>query len=131
MAANPQDNVQDEIVNALARIQDQDLKALLLIMRNGFDEVKSEIRRFSSDIPWLRETVLNGHAPVHHDDHEWIAEQRAKQDKRDEYDAWCEQQIKAERDRKEDRRKITVGLIERVLWLAVVFFLAAHGIGKL
>ena len=114
-------NLQDEIAVALSEVSDPGQKAILLLMMRGFGQISAEIKSMRADIPGLREAVLNGHAPVHHDDHEWIAAQRAKQPERDKCCAWCADKMAEEADDIASRRKIRDALVEKAIWSVLIF----------
>lgn len=70
-------NTKSEIMSAIAKTDDPNLKMILLLMLGIMEEIGGKIDRIYTDKEALRESVLNGHAGVHHDDHEWIKERRA------------------------------------------------------
>jgi hypothetical protein len=64
----------DGILDALTGEGDPTPKDLLRIMLVVVEEIGDKIDAVLANERGLRETVLNGHAAVHHDHHEWIAQ---------------------------------------------------------
>ena len=77
--------VKSEIMSAIAKTDDSNLKMLLLLMLGVLEEIGGRIDAMRADERGLRDAVLNGHADVHHDHHEWVAEkiEAEKQDAKD------------------------------------------------
>lgn len=120
---------QDEIAETLTRVTDPGQQALLLLVRRGFVQISREIKAMREDIPGLREAVLNGHAGVHHDDHEWIAEMRQVEKERAVYCGWCKEKYQESMENKTSKRNIRDGLLEKIIWaglsgVAVYLFMA-------
>ena len=63
----------EKIVDEIQKTNDPNLKAVLLLMMAVLEEIGDKIDTVISDEQALRETVLNGHEPVHHSHHDWIA----------------------------------------------------------
>jgi hypothetical protein len=118
-------DLQDEIVQTLANVDDHGQKAVLLLMMRGFNQIRDEIKSMRADIPGLREAVLNGHATVHHEDHEWIAEMRVVEAKRAEACNWCARKMAEDLENAASKRKIRDGVIEKALWAALIFLAGA------
>lgn len=97
-----QQSVKQQIMTAIAGTDDAHLKTVLILMLGILEEIGGKIDAVLADEKTLRDAVLNGHAAVHDDDHEWIKVQRAK-----------------EVEDKESSRKIRDGIIEKVLWAAL------------
>jgi hypothetical protein len=106
-------NVKTEIMAAIAKTDDPNMKMAFLLMLGILEEIGGKIDSLRQDEKWLRETVLNGHAHVHDDDHTWIAAQRKAQDE-------------AARANLNSKTKIRDGLIEKALW-AVLVLAASSG----
>lgn len=122
-------DVRDKIMDAIAGGGDIPASTLLAIMLGVLDEIKDEIASLRGDIPGLREAVLNGHAAVHHDDHEWIAKMRVVEENREKHCSWCAQQYADAQDNKKSRRLIRDGLITDAIKVmgGVVFTLIVLG----
>lgn len=103
-----------DIMAVIAKTDDQNMKAVLILMLAVLEEISDEIRAMRSDEVGLREAVLNGHTHVHDAHHEWVCE-KIRQEK-EEFS-----------DDKHSRRKIRDALIERALWAALVVLLASLG----
>lgn len=94
-------NVRSEILSGIAKTEDQTVKSLLLLMLGVLEEIGGKIDSISDERS-LRETVLNGHSDVHPKHHEWIAEQ-----------------MLAEEKNRGSFRKISEGLVQNALWIAI------------
>ena len=82
-------NVRSEILSAIAKTNDENLKMILLLMLGVLEEIGSKIDTVISDEQALRQTVLNGHEPVHHAHHDWVALRIAHQGRCE----WANKQI--------------------------------------
>lgn len=108
-------DAKSEILSAIARTDDPNMKTVLLLLlgvlestSDKIDGVADTLKAIWKDEQALRVTVLNGHEPVHHSHHEWVAKK-----------------IKEETNAEEDARKVKVGVIEKVLGYLIVAALAA------
>ena len=72
-------NVRSEILGAIAKTNDENLKMILLLMLGVLEEICSKIDTVISDEKTLKEMVLNGHTDQHHAHHDWIAQRIAHQ----------------------------------------------------
>ena len=95
-------NVRSEILSGIAKTEDQTVKSLLLLMLGVLEEIGGKIDSVISDERSLRETVLNGHSDVHPKHHEWVAAQ-----------------MLAEEKNSGSFRKISEGLVQNALWIAI------------
>lgn len=100
-------DAKSEILKAIADTGDKNLKTILLLLLGVLEELGAKIDAIGSDERALREVVLNGHEEVHHGHHEWVA----KKIQQEEDDA---------KNAESSKRKIRDGLIEKLLWLALV-----------
>lgn len=116
-------NVKSEILSAIAKTEDQNMKSLLLIMLGVLEEISGKIDAMLNDEKALRETVLNGHEPVHHQHHEWLAERITKDEEVRLMMAWIKVKMQAEMDNKATARKLRDDLIAKVLGWATLAFL--------
>ncbi len=96
-----------EILKAIADTEDRNLKTVLLLLLGVLEELGAKIDAMGSDERVLREVVLNGHEDVHHGHHEWIAKKMKAEEESAANDA-------------ASKRKIRDGIIEKLLWLALV-----------
>jgi hypothetical protein len=104
-------NVRSEILAAIAKTEDANLKMILLLMLGVLEEIGSKIDTVISDEQSLRDTVLNGHAPKHHAHHDWI-EQRMNHQGRCE---WANKKIESEREAAETKTGVIRKVLETVL----------------
>lgn len=116
------DSVRQDIISAIAKTNDENMKTVLLLMLAIIDDISGKIDTILMDEKRLTEVVLNGHAPVHHDHHVWV-ERRMKQDCSSYCDWAKRKQVEEEEEakaNKESGRKIRDGIIEKLLWVALV-----------
>lgn len=95
-------SAREQIISALAGVDDPNQKLLLLLMLTVVDEIGGKLEAILTDEESLRQAVLNGHTADHHAHHEWISAQ-----------------IQAESDTKSSRSRIRDGLLEKLLWSAL------------
>lgn len=100
------------IIEALANARDESMKGVLLLLLHVVEEIGDKIDSVLADEASLRAAVLNGHEPVHHKHHEWVAKKIAAEEE-------------AAKDERASRRKIRDGLIEKLLWAALVLLAGA------
>lgn len=135
----------DAILQALADESDQKVKMLLLLMLSAIEDIGGKLDAVLANEERIRTMVLNGHAPVHHADHEWIGRRR-KTDERDlrvlawaeeamSHDhinrkryAWVDAKMRDDAADAESRRSIRDKWLERIVWAVTV--LAALGIAQ-
>jgi hypothetical protein len=135
----------DDIIQALANESDQKVKMLLLLMLSAIEDIGGKLDAVLQNEERIRAMVLNGHAPVHHADHEWIGRRR-KTDERDlrvitwaeesmandhinnKRNAWVDAKMRDEVADIDSRRAIRDKWLERVVWAVTV--LAALGIAQ-
>lgn len=135
----------DAILQALADESDQKIKMLLLLMLAAIEDIGGKLDAVLANEDRIRAMVLNGHAPVHHSDHEWIGRRR-KTDERDlrvlawaeeamihdhinrKRGAWVDAKMRDEDADTDSRRALRDRWLERVVWAVTV--LAALGIAQ-
>jgi len=135
----------DAILQALADESDQKVKMLLLLMLSAIEDIGGKLDAVLANEERIRTMVLNGHAPVHHADHEWIGRRR-KTDERDlrvlawaeeamSHDhinrkryAWVDAKMRDDAADADSRRSIRDKWLERIVWAVTV--LAAWGIAQ-
>lgn len=133
----------DAILQALADESDQKVKMLLLLMLSAIEDIGGKLDAVLANEERIRAMVLNGHAPVHHADHEWIGRRR-KTDERDlrvlawaeeamSHDpinrkryAWVDAKMRDDAADADSRRTIRDKWLERIVWAITV--LAAWGV---
>ena len=133
----------DAILQALADESDQKIKMLLLLMLAAIEDIGGTLDAVLANEDRIRAMVLNGHAPVHHSDHEWIGRRR-KTDERDlrvlawaeeamihdhinrKRGAWVDAKMRDEDADTDSRRALRDRWLERVVWAITV--LAVGGV---
>lgn len=78
-------DLKSEIYAQINKTNDETLRTVLLLLLGvleasieGTASIKKAIEDLRTDEAGLRDAVLNGHADVHHDHHEWIAKRMAE-----------------------------------------------------
>lgn len=71
--------MRDETLVAISNIDDKTVKSILLAMLGMIEEIGTRINQMRADERGLREVVLNGYEPVHHEHHEWVAAKIAEE----------------------------------------------------
>lgn len=123
-------SAKDDIISAITKTEDANMKAVLILLYGVLEEISSKIDSMAADEKGLRAAVLNGHEPVHHDHHEWVARQLKYDESNTEHHKWvAKKMIEEEEDAKaakESKRAIRNNLIERAIWV-VISILAGAG----
>lgn len=99
--------VKSEIISQIAKTEDANVKVVLLMLLGVLDEISTKIDAMRNDEDGLRAAVLNGHEPVHHEHHEWVARKIREE----------EEDAKAVKD---SWRMIRDGLLEKFIWVVLV-----------
>lgn len=80
-------DVKSEILSSIGKTDDPNLKAILLLMLGvlestgeAVEAIGKKIDALRADEDSLRKAVLNGHEPVHHKHHEWVAAKIAEEE---------------------------------------------------
>lgn len=66
-------DVRSEILRAIGKTNDEQMKMVLLLMLGVLEEIGGKIDEFLRDEKTLRDKVLNGHEPQHHAHHDYVA----------------------------------------------------------
>lgn len=66
-------DVRSEILRAIGKTNDEQMKMVLLLMLGVLEEIGGKIDEFLRDEKTLRDKVLNGHEPMHHAHHDHVA----------------------------------------------------------
>lgn len=114
---NDRPSVKAEILAAIANETDARMRTILLLMVGMMEEIGGKIDSIYSDIPALRREVLNGHADVHHDDHEFIRELRTQEKAL----AWNQEQYEESIKDKQSKREIVEEWLKNLLWAVTLF----------
>ena len=123
-------NIKTDILSAIGKTDDHNLKMVLLLMLGIMEDIGGKIDRIYSDKDLLRESVLNGHAGVHHDDHEWIKRQRESEKNQEIFMQrvepvilWAEQKVSSEKENAKTVRsgiiEITIDILKKSAWIAL------------
>lgn len=114
------EKLKEQIIAAIANASDPNLKAILLLMHTQttmifevITEINSKLDDVWSDEKSLSETVLNGHAKSHDEDHEWVAERREA--KCEDVCTWAKNKMEAEQKDVDAERKMKFGIKEQVI----------------
>lgn len=107
-------DIKDDIIAAIAKTEDANMKAVLLLLLSVVGDIGDKIDVMMRDEKRVRDAVLNGHEPVHHSHHEWVARKIREE----------EQEADAD---KESKRKIRDELVINVLKWGGVAILTASG----
>lgn len=132
-------NTKTEILSAIGKTDDHNLKMVLLLMLGIMEEIGGKIDGIYQDKEMLRESVLNGHADVHHSDHEWIKHHRIEDLQRlqviqrlEPVLTWAEQKIIDERTTNTLVKRKSVDIIsniaEKGIWL--IFGMLAYAVAS-
>jgi hypothetical protein len=141
--------LRSEILSQISKTEDENLRVVLLlllgVMEFGAEEIKKvgeKIDALRNDEDALRRAVLNGLAPTHHDDHEWLAGHRKHNaenqkiiDRAKPLIEWVEAQMAAEDEMRQNRKSFiqkifegaanqigTIAVTVVVTWLALEKF---------
>jgi hypothetical protein len=127
-------SAKDEIIAAIAKTEDVNMKVVLLLLHGVLDEISTKIDAMAADEKGLRAAVLNGHEPVHHAHHEYISRRMQYEEADMEQRRWISKQMADEAEEakadKEAKRTIRNNLIERVIWAALTLMAGAAWILK-
>lgn len=118
--------VKSEILSAIGKTEDKNLKMILLLLLGVLEEIGSKIDNVLTDEKSLRESVLNGHADTHHADHEWVKERRRINGEIDSLIVraaplmvWGEARMREENERSKDARALILDIITKAAWVVV------------
>jgi hypothetical protein len=104
-------NVKSEILSAIAKTEDANLKMILLLMLGVLEEIGSKIDTVITDEQALRNTVLNGHSDAHHAHHDWIAQRIAHNGRCE----WANKEVIKQAEIASSRKNIATKLAEAVI----------------
>ena len=105
------------ILKAIADCQDDNMRAVLLLMLAVLEEIGGKIDSVMSDEKTIRDMVLNGHSAIHDDDHVWIAQCRAKQV--EEVCAWAHLKMKEEAETSHSWRRVSEHVVGKIVIAAI------------
>lgn len=107
-------DVKSEILAAIAKTDDSNMKSVLLLMLGVFENIGGKLDNLMRNEDAMRSMVLNGHAPVHHDHHQWIEKKIKEEDA-------------AEKEAFSAKTKMRYSIIERVIWALLLLAVGSHG----
>lgn len=116
------------ILKAINDTSDQSMKTVLLLLFGVFEELGQKIDSVLTNERALRETVLNGHEPVHHDHHVWLADRIKRDDEVDAIVTWAKSQMEGQKEVKRWRMDVSKSVIAAAI-IAAGSFLAGRAIG--
>ena len=87
-------DVKAEILSAIGKTDDNNIKAVLLLLFGVLEELGGKIDSMMGSE--VRRAVLNGHEEVHHEHHEWITARMASDCA--EVCAWAKDKMEDEKD---------------------------------
>lgn len=116
------------ILKAINDTSDQSMKTVLLLLFGVFEELGQKIDSVLTNERALRETVLNGHEPVHHDHHVWLAGRIKRDDEVDAIVTWAKSQMEGQKEVKRWRMDVSKSVIAAAI-IAAGSFLAGRAIG--
>ena len=141
--------LRSEILSQISKTEDENMRVILLlllgVMEFGAEEIKKvgeKVDALRTDEDALRRAVLNGLAPTHHEDHEWLAGHRKHNEENlkvleraKPLITWVESQIEAEEEMRQNRKSFvqkmfegaanqigTIAITVLVTWLALEKF---------
>lgn len=108
-------DVRSEILRAIGKTNDEQMKMVLLLMLGVLEEIGGKIDEFLRDEKTLRDKVLNGHEPNHHKHHDWVEAQMRVENARGPVCEWAKRKML---DEMEDAN--TKKTLKQQFWEAVV-----------
>jgi hypothetical protein len=121
------------MLTMMLRMQDEtqtEIAAMHLSMQAYMHQINIKLDKLTKTEDEIKKSVLNGHSETHHDDHNWIREQR-KFDQacglvlhKHGEDGLCDHARQMIEDREVAKRrqwKVMDGLAEKAVWLVVMF----------
>ena len=111
------------ILSAIAKTDDANMKTVLLLLLGVLEEIGGKIDSFTANEDALRQTVLNGHEPVHHKHHEWLSDRIARDDDVRVMASWVKVQMQQEVESKQSQRKVRDDVLAKIIGAAAVALL--------
>lgn len=108
------------ILKAINETNDPAMKTVLLLMLGVFEEICEKMDAVISNDAAIRSMVLNGHEPVHHKHHDWLAQRIARDEELKVLAAWVKVKMQDEKDHLASKRKVGESLVIEALKLALV-----------
>ena len=99
------------ILKAINETNDPAMKTVLLLMLGVFEEIVEKIDTVINNDSAIRAMVLNGHEPVHHNHHEWLANRIARDEEIKFLTSWVKLRMQEEKEHLASKRKVGEGLV--------------------
>ena len=99
------------ILKAINETNDPAMKTVLLLMLGVFEEIVEKIDTVINNDSTIRAMVLNGHEPVHHNHHEWLANRIARDEEIKLLTSWVKIRMQEEKEHLASKRKVGESLI--------------------
>ncbi|MCR4304750.1 MAG: hypothetical protein NUV63_11100 [Gallionella sp.] len=132
MSVSVEAKLKADILAAIGKTQNEDMKTVLLLTFGVLEVVISRLDAMAADEKGLREAVLNGHAENHDRDHTWIGEQIKYKDLASEEHRWVRGKIaaekEAEKEAKLDKREARNTAIRQLVTIAMSAAAGAAGV---
>lgn len=116
------------ILKAINETNDPAMKTVLLLLLGVFEEIVDKIDDVLHNEQVLRERVLNGHEPVHHKHHEWVAQRMNRDSEIEPMISWVKLQMEEQKDGKRWRMDVAKSVIAAAIIAAGSFLIGkAYG----
>lgn len=123
MSVTVEAQLKADILAAIGRTSNEDMKTVLLLTFGVLEVVIARLDAMAADEKGLREAVLNGHAENHDRDHTWIGEQIKYKELASEEHRWIRAKMAAEaeaaREAKTDAREARNAAIRQTVTIII------------
>lgn len=116
-------DAKSEILKEIAKTDDQNIKAVLLLLLgvleftgDKIDGVSKQLETLLRDEQAMRVAVLNGHEPVHHKHHEWIEDRMKLDPEINAIVVWAKDQM----DEQQNNRRWRLDVAKSVVAAAII-----------
>lgn len=116
-------DAKSEILKEIAKTDDQNIKAVLLLLLgvleftgDKIDGVSKQLETLLRDEQAMRVAVLNGHEPVHHKHHEWIEDRMKLDPEINAIMVWAKDQM----DEQQSNRRWRLDVAKSVVAAAII-----------
>jgi hypothetical protein len=120
-------NVRAEILTAIGKTSDENLKMILLLMLGILDEISGKIDTVISDEQSIKTLVLNGHSDAHHAHHDWIANRIAHQGRCEWANRKCQEETEFAATKKSLATKLAEAMLQQVGIIIITALAVAAG----
>lgn len=113
-------DVKSEILSAIAKTNDDNMKMLLLLMLGVLEEIGGKVDTVLKNENAMRTMVLNGHAPKHHDHHDWVEKRMNRDGELEPLIYWAAEKMRQEKEDSRNVRKMMLDAVGKgVLYLLI------------